>query len=179
VVYPIRYSQVTSINCILWGIAVAWQISSWQSSAWIPTLTEVEVTIGLRRIKMDQKWIHIESASLTQLRDLIIGNKPESNISGKTQDIKLYKQTPKEVRGFMLIGVSIIESVVKEASCYVTKTDCTGQKYSHSTLKTGSQSLAFMTGTGLDNLINFYNLDYNADLIRSGFRYRLHIRGTL
>lgn len=79
----------------------------------------------------------------------------------------------------MLIGVSIVESVIREASHYIVKTDNSGHRFSQSTIKTGSQAYTFMTGTGLEKLINFYNLDYSADLIRSGFRYKLHIRGTL
>jgi hypothetical protein len=92
--------------------------------------------------------------------------------------MKVYQQNPRELQGLMLLGIKIIENTVKEASYYIIKTNNFGEKFSCKTMIAGSQSYTFMTGTGLELLIKYYNLDYNADKIRSGFNYRLHIKDS-
>lgn len=72
------------------------------------------------------------------------------------------------------LGQSILIETFKSAAYYVTNSNCqTSERMKINRIKEGSACFMFVQGTGLDNLIQRYCMDYDAEKLRQGFEYCL------
>jgi len=74
------------------------------------------------------------------------------------------------------LGESILVETLKSAASFITRSHNGVSKkgyYSRNTFKEAMQCYYFVQGTGLDILIESYELDYNAEEIRKGFNYQI------
>jgi len=67
------------------------------------------------------------------------------------------------------IGMSVLCESLKEASYYFTGSGETGRPLSSSNKKNCKESLMFVQGTGLERMLNCYNLAYSGTKIRETF----------
>lgn len=116
------------------------------------------------------------SNGLTAARDLISGVKPPSSISTKTQE---YKQSVVEAnaKGFYFyntLALSLITNTFTEASYMFTHTANVPTRHKQY-LSASKQAFAFIQGTGLEIMIQVYNLDYDANKLREIFYEKFHI----
>ena len=74
------------------------------------------------------------------------------------------------------LGISIIAETLKSAAFYLTYTGSTKSVYMEHKVEEARQSLVFIQGTGLEKLIRAYNLDYNANRLRTGFYVAMNHR---
>lgn len=132
----------------------------------------LEATIGLRITPMVQHLTDTALGLLTQARDLI-GNLHQSSTCGRTQEFKVYTQTPYKLQAMSLIAKSVLESTLKEASYFFT---LSAPKWRPDLVQASSQALVFMSGTGFEQMIEFYQLAYDADSIRTEFYAKFHVK---
>lgn len=62
------------------------------------------------------------------------------------------------------IGLSILYREFKSAMLFYSKNNKTNRYY-----RVASDSIAFIQGTGLDIILNYYGLMYDAERLRNGF----------
>ena len=151
-------------------------LNSWLSGAMTLTLMEVENMTTLGQTMMENSWIGQESGMLTQLRQYL-GSLPHSSDSTETQDSARYVEAnPQGYYAYTNIALSVLRHTFTEAAYMFVHTD---GKMSHDKLiklESSKQALAFISGTGLDILLQEYGLDYNADNLRRLFYQTLHVK---
>ena len=65
---------------------------------------------------------------------------------------------------------SLVDTFVQASYVFGNRHDSNAGAYSHKQrMKIGRTALAFISGTGLDLMIEYYKLDYNAEEIRNQF----------
>lgn len=63
------------------------------------------------------------------------------------------------------IGIGVIKEALQSAAYYLTHSNGNNMRQ----LNEASQSFTFVSGTGLDVIINYYHLDYNSDRLKDAF----------
>ena len=63
------------------------------------------------------------------------------------------------------IGIAILRETFEDAAFYLTHSNGSKMKK----LNQAGQSFAFIRGTGLELICNYYHLDYNIDELRNSF----------
>lgn len=71
------------------------------------------------------------------------------------------------------IGMSILYDVLKDACWYIARTNkelkSQIQTFHYRSVSEGSESLAFIQGTGLEIMFDFYKIGYDAHILRTNF----------
>lgn len=70
------------------------------------------------------------------------------------------------------MAAHVLQTTIKEASLFFTRTDGRDARANRKMKDVAKQAVAFIAGTGLDIMINQYELDYDAQAIRESF-YRM------
>jgi hypothetical protein len=78
---------------------------------------------------------------------------------------------------FEQIVMSALTNAIFEASYVLTGSMALGRPITKSVMKVSKESLAFIQGTGLDLMIQEYQIDYDASKIRHCFYRRFGIHG--
>ena len=74
------------------------------------------------------------------------------------------------------LGHSVLIETVRSAAYYVANSNChTSDRMKIARIKEGSSCFIFIQGTGLDNFIQRYCMDYNPDTLREGIQYCLRM----
>ena len=68
--------------------------------------------------------------------------------------------------------MAVLTNAIYEASYIFTESGNRGKPLTKYSQKISQQSYAFIRGTGLDIMIEEYNIDYNPELIRNYFMER-------
>ena len=125
---------------------------------------------GLKTMPMTPNWMDTESDTLTQARSLI-GNLHQSGTSGRTLDCNIAQVDYKNILFFTTLAVSSLVNSLLEAAYILghrRKKNAEG-KTNPRLQKASRQAFAFISGTGLDLMIERCQLDYDPDEIRSQF----------
>lgn len=99
----------------------------------------------------------------------MIGNLQESITCGLTQEVKVYVQTPYKLEALAIVANQVLESTLKEASYILVNTDDSLKKFNPSLYKASSKAFIFVSGTGLDLMLEYYHLEYDPNEIRHQF----------
>ena len=133
----------------------------------------LENMIGLDLIKMENHLIDQESNTLTHVRDYI-GSLHHSNTSGRIQDYKVANVDYRNIIFFTTLALSALSEVILDASYIMghrQKANSEG-KTNPKLQESSRDAYAFISGTGLELMIEYYQLDYNAEEIRFQFYQR-------
>ena len=135
-------------------------------------LMVLENMIGLNQTRIVHHLINQESASLTLARDWI--GSLHSNTSGKIQDYKVVQTDYRNIVFFTTLALSALGHTILDAA-YIfghrNKANSEG-KTNPKLQEISREAYAFISGTGLDLMIEYYQLDYDAEEIRFQFYQR-------
>ena len=76
------------------------------------------------------------------------------------------------------IGLSVVCETLKFASLLFPTSNGYKPKVSTERRNEYRECFAFIQGTGLDLLLNQYEINYDANRIRNGFNYIFHVRSS-
>lgn len=96
----------------------------------------------------------------------------------RTHEISVYKATPKSVYAYESLAVKAIELAFHEAAYMFMKTNGKLTPTEMIYIKTSQEALAFVSGTGLNVMIESYGLSFNADILRQEFYASFKIHPT-
>lgn len=108
--------------------------------------------------------------SLSAARDLLGGIKHPSSASTEAQNYRVYKSDYKSLV-FMdtLCTAMIVDALVNAAHLFGYKKIKKDIPLKGAHLYRAREAYAFISGTGLDKVIEYYQIDLNADELRSRF----------
>lgn len=124
---------------------------------------------------MTQNSTYTESPTLTQARNLI-GLLHQSRSCGQTQDFQQPIESNPANFGFSHLGEKVLKTTLDEAAYALVNTNGKLSKSMLAFAATSKEALFFILGTGLDIMLNVYNLDYDADRLRSVFCRQFHVK---
>ena len=130
-----------------------------------------------KQARIAERSMHTTSGTLSTARELIGGIKPPSSTCTKTQE---YKQSVVEAnaKGFYFyntLALSLITHTFTEAAYMFTHTANFPTRHKQY-LSASKQAFAFIQGTGLEIMIQVYNLDYDAAKLREIFYDKFNIQ---
>lgn len=131
--------------------------------------------IGLRKMRIAQHLIQQESGTLTQLRESI-GRLHRSATSIVIQELQLVEVDGRGLFSYTQIAKSILQNALVEAAYMFVHTDGRLSREKLTALEASKQAFAFISGTGLEIMLEGYGLDYDADKIRTNFYEKFHIK---
>lgn len=133
----------------------------------VPRQTALAETTGLRKTMMMENYLNTGSGSLSQLRESL-GSLHRSTTYGVTQEVKVYVKSPHQLQSLAVIANCVIESTFREASyMFINTTNL--QKFNPQLYKASSQAFVFISGTGLDQMIEYYQMEYDPNELREKF----------
>ena len=118
-------------------------------------------------------WTGTESNSLTAVRSQIHGFKQSVGSSGGTQTFNVVEANPQGGYSYILLVDSILQDTFVEASYMFIHTNGHVDKRDMSLSR---KAYAFITGTGLEIMLQSYGGEYNADELRATFYQIFHIK---
>lgn len=118
-----------------------------------------------------------ESNSLTQLRDAI-GKLHRSETSTVTQELRLVEANGRGFFSYTQIAKSILQNALVEAAYMFVHTDGRLSREKLTALEASKQAFVFISGTGLEIMLEEYGLDYDAEKIRENFYQKFHIKSA-
>ena len=71
------------------------------------------------------------------------------------------------------IGMTVLVDALLEASCYFTGSGLNGRQLGERRMQECKESLAFVQGTGLDIIVDTYQIAYDTDHLRKSFFTRM------
>ena len=116
-----------------------------------------------------------ESSSLTQLRN-VIGRIHQSATSTVIQDFPVIEANARGFYQYTRLATTILRHTFFEASYAFVHTDGKPTKEHLAKIGTSKEAFAFISGTGLEIMLEEYGLDYNADALREFFYQRFNIK---
>lgn len=102
----------------------------------------------------------------------------KSSTSGEIQEFRLAEANPQGSHSYRMLAFSILKNTLVDAAFAIIHTN---GKLNHSReiqMATSKQALAFLMGTGLDIMLQSYDLDYSADELRESFYQTFHIKAS-
>lgn len=117
-----------------------------------------------------------ESNTLTVARNWI-GRLHQLDTSTRTQEsFSVLSASPNGTWSYGQIALSILKNTLFEASYMFTHTNGCKSVTAMTSLQVSKQAYAFLSGTGLDIMLDEYQLDYSAESIRNAFYEKFQIR---
>ena len=124
---------------------------------------------GLNKMEIVNHLIEQESCTLTHARDLINGCKHPYQGSGATLATAQVNYQNVVFMTTMALS-SLVDTFVSASYLFGNRHNANWEGYTHKQrMRVGKVALAFISGTGLDLMIEYYKLDYDADEIREKF----------
>ena len=112
----------------------------------------------------------IESNSLSRARDLISGVKLQSEVYTSTQGYKVYRANKDSLIYMDTLCLSSLMNLLVDASYLFGHRQRRSRKpVSDAKMGEAREAYAFVSGTGLDNMIKYYNINMDPDVLRSKF----------
>ena len=116
-----------------------------------------------------------ELLSLSHARQLISGLARESETSTVTREFRFYAVPPDQVLQYDTLILQVVENTLRDASIQFVKTN---GHIGKNELKRSNEAFAFISGTGLEMMVQFYHLDLDPEFLRYKFYSRFHVSRT-
>lgn len=141
----------------------------------IKTPTVPGSTTGLNETKTQRGSMTTTAGTLSQLRESL-GKLHPSDTFGKIHESKAVEIDARGLFAYASIANRVVENLFIEAAFMFTHTDNRMYNGKPEMLNASSMAFAFITGTGLEIMLESYGLDYNADTLRTVFYDRFNIK---
>ena len=113
--------------------------------------------------------------SLSHARSLINGLARESETSTVTRQVRFYAVPSNQVSQYDTLILQVVEQTLRDASIQFVKTN---GHIGKNELKRSNEAFAFISGTGLEMMVQFYHLDLDPGYLRYKFYSRFHVSRT-
>lgn len=117
------------------------------------------------------------SGTLTQLRELI-GSLHQSATCTITHEFQLVEANGRGFFSYAQIAKGVLANALVEAAYMFVHTNGKLTRDKLALLENSRQAFVFISGTGLEILLEEYGLGYDADQIRTTFYEKFHIKDS-
>ena len=105
----------------------------------------------------------------------MIGNLHQSNASIETQEFKTVEVSAQEALFYTTLALRILTTTLREASYMFVHTCGRMTREKEKKIEESREAFIFISGTGLDILIEEYGISYNAEELREEFYKRFNL----